>query len=81
MLPSEVTKANKIAKSRILVEKVIRRPRGFRFIANEAPINTLSYINGILQICAAVSNMQRSIYGRNLDWNKTKMVIDIYIYH
>ena len=63
MLPSEVTKTNKIAKTPILVEQVIRCLRDLTFIANEVPINMLSYIDGILQICAAVSNMQSSIYG------------------
>ena len=63
MLPSEVTKTNKIAKTRTLVEQVIRRLKVFRFIANEVPINMLSYIDDILQICAAISNIQSSIYG------------------
>ena len=34
MLPSEITKTNKIAKTRILVEQVIRPLKYFRFIAN-----------------------------------------------
>ena len=50
-------KQNKIAKTRILIEQVIRRLKVFRFIANEVPINMLSYIDDILQICAAISNM------------------------
>ena len=41
MLPSEVTKTNKIAKTRIVVEQVIRRLKVFRFIANEVPIKML----------------------------------------
>ena len=61
--PSEVTKTSKIAKTRILVEQVIRRLKVFRFIANEVPINMLSHIDDILQICAAISDMQSSIYG------------------
>ena len=63
MLLSEVTKTNKIAKTWILVEQDIRRLKVFRFIANEVPINMLSYIDDILQICAAISNVQSSIYG------------------
>ena len=63
MLFSEVTKTKKIAKTRILVEQAIRHLKVFRFIANEVPINILSYIDDILQICAAISNMQSSIYG------------------
>ena len=59
MLPSAITKTNKIAKTRILVEHVIRRLKVFRFNANEVP----SYIDDILQIWAAISNMQSSIYG------------------
>ena len=63
MLPSEVTKTNKTAKTPILVEQVIRRLRDLTFIANEVPINMLSYIDDdILQICAAVSKMQSSIF-------------------
>ena len=69
MLPSEATKTNKIAKTWILVEQVIGRLKVFRFVANEVPINMLSYIDEILQIYAAISNMQ------NLDWNKTKMLM------
>ena len=64
MLPSEVTKTNKIAKTRILVEQVIRRLKVFRFIANEVPINMFTHIDGILQIFAAILNMQSSIYGQ-----------------
>ena len=63
MLPSEITKTNKIAKTRILVEQVIRRLKDFRFIANEVSINMLIYIDDILQLCATNSNMQSSIYG------------------
>ena len=63
ILPLEVTKTNEIAKTQILVGQVFRRLKVFRFIANEVPINMLSYIDGILQICAAISNMQSSIYG------------------
>ena len=63
MLPWEVTKTNKIAKTQILVEQVIWCLKGFRFITNEVLINMLSYIDDILQICAAISNMQSSIYG------------------
>ena len=59
MLPSAITKTNKTAKTRILVEHVIRRLKVFRFNANEVP----SYIDDILQIWAAISNMQSSIYG------------------
>ena len=59
MLPSAITKTNKTAKTRILVEHVIRRLKVFRFNANEVP----SYIDDILQIWVAISNMQSSIYG------------------
>ena len=38
MLPSVVTKTNKIAKTQILVEQVIRRLKVFRFFSNEVPI-------------------------------------------
>ena len=63
MLLSEVTKTNKIVKTQILVEQVIRRLKVFRFRSSEVPINMLSSIDGILQICAAISNMQSFIYG------------------
>ena len=63
MLPSEITKTNKIAKTRILVEQVIRPLKDFRFIANEVSINVLNYIDDKLQLCATNSNMQSSIYG------------------
>ena len=63
MLPSVVTKTNKIAKTQILVEQVIRRLKVFRFRSSEVPINMLSSIDGILQIYAAISNMQSFIYG------------------
>ena len=80
MLLWEVTKINKIAKTRILVEQVIRGLKVFRFIANEVSINMFSYIDDILQICPAISICKAPFMGRNLDWNKTKMVTDIYIY-
>ena len=38
MLPSEVTKTNKIVKTRIIFEQVIRRVNVFRFIANKVLI-------------------------------------------
>ena len=63
MLPTEVTKRSKIAETGILVKQVIRRLKVCRFIANGVLINMLSYIDDILQICAAISNMQSSIYG------------------
>ena len=63
MIPSEITKTNNIAKTRILVEQVTRRLKDFRFIANEVSINMLIYIDDILQLCATNSNMQSSIYG------------------
>ena len=62
-LPLEFTKTNEIAKTPILVGQVIWRLKVFMFIANEVSINMLSYIDGILQICAAIPNMQSSIYG------------------
>ena len=43
ILPSEVTKRNKITKTWLLVEQVIRRLNVFRFIAIEVPINMFSY--------------------------------------
>ena len=63
MLCAEVTKTNEIAKTRILVEQVIRRLKVFRFIANEVSINMLSYIDDILQKRVAISYIQSSIYG------------------
>ena len=44
MLPSVVTKTNKIAKTQILVEQVIRRLKAFRFFSNEVPIYIYIYI-------------------------------------
>ena len=44
MLPSVVTKTNKIAKTQILVEQVIRRLKVFRFFSNEVPIYIYIYI-------------------------------------
>ena len=52
MLCAEVTKTNEIAKTRILVEQVIRRLKVFRFIANEVSINMLSYIDDIAKTCS-----------------------------
>ena len=43
MLPSVVTKTNKIAKTQILVEQVIRRLKVFRFFSNEVPIYIYIY--------------------------------------
>ena len=57
MLPSEVTKTNKIAKTLILLEQVIQLLKNFRVVANEVLINMLSYIDDTLQICAAISNI------------------------
>ena len=59
---------NKIAKTWTLVEHAIQHLKIFRFIANEVPINMHSYRDDILQICAAISNMQiASFMGRKLD--------------
>ena len=44
MLPSVVIKTNKIAKTQILVEQVIRRLKVFRFFSNEVPIYIYIYI-------------------------------------
>jgi len=52
----------RIAKMRILVEQVIRRIKTFRILNTELPISLIPIIDDILVICAAVSNMKKSIY-------------------
>ena len=54
LLPSEVTKTNKIANTRILVAQIIRRLEILIFVASEVALNTLSYIDETLQICPEI---------------------------
>ena len=62
-LPSkDVSKTQKIAKLRILVEQVIRRFKTFRILATEMPINMLRHIDDIVTICAVLTNFRKPIY-------------------
>ena len=58
----EVSKTNRIAKLRILVEQVIRRMKSFRILSTEVPISVIPTIDDILIICAALTNMKDPIF-------------------
>ena len=58
----EVSRTNRIAKLRILVEQVIRRLKCFRILSSELPVLMIPYIDNILIICAALSNMKKPIF-------------------
>ena len=58
----EVSKTNRIAKLRILVEQVIRRMKSFRILSTEVPISVIPNIDDILIICAALTNMKDPIF-------------------
>ena len=62
MLQKDIAKTKKVAKLRILVEQVIRRFKCFRILANEFPISALSQLDDIIIVCAALTNLQDSIY-------------------
>ena len=64
MLPSVVTKTNKIAKTQILVEQVIRRLKVFRFFSNEVPIYIYIYIYGLdwIRIMTLVTDTVLHVY-------------------
>ena len=62
MLSKDIQKTHKVANMRILVEQVISQLKNFRMLSHEIPINMLVHMDDILQICAAIINMQNPIY-------------------
>ena len=58
----DVSKTNRIAKMRILVEQVIRRIKSFRILSGELSISMIPHINDILVICAALTNLQKPMF-------------------
>ena len=58
----EVSKTNRIAKMRILVEQVIRRIKIFKILSTELPISLIPHIDDILIVCAAIANMKEPIF-------------------
>ena len=58
----EVSRTNRIAKLRILVEQVIRRLKCFRILSSELPVLMIPHIDNILIICAALSDMKKTIF-------------------
>ena len=61
MTPEEVKKTSEIAKTRILVEQVIRRIKTFQILAQEIPISLLRHLNDIMIVCSAISNCREPI--------------------
>ena len=59
---AEVSRTNRIAKLRILVEQVIRRMKCFRILSTELPLSLIPSVDDILIICAALSNMKEPIF-------------------
>ena len=51
MTPDEVIRTSEIAKTRILVEQVIRRVKTFRLLAGEIPISLLRHLHDIMIVC------------------------------
>ena len=62
MLTKDVKTTGKVAKLRILVEQVIRRLKTFRILSTEIPVATISQIDDVIVVCAAICNFQQSIY-------------------
>ena len=62
MLLPNVTKTKRIANIRILVEQVIRRIKTFRIVKYEMPISVVPLANKILNVVAALVNLQNPIY-------------------
>ena len=61
MTPEEVKRTSEIAKTRILVEQVIRRVKTFQILAKEVPISLLRNLHDIMVVCCAVSNFREPI--------------------
>ena len=61
LTPEEVVRTSEIAKTRILVEQVIRRVKTFRLLAGEIPISLLRHLHDIMIVCCAISNFRDSI--------------------
>ncbi|XP_047137793.1 uncharacterized protein LOC124814300 [Hydra vulgaris] len=62
MTPSEIVSTQKVANLRILVEQVIRRLKTFRILAGEYPINMIRCFDDVVTVCAALSNLRKTIY-------------------
>ena len=72
MLPSEVTKTHKIGKQRILMSKSFDVSKFLDLLKMKFRLTCLV----ILQICAAIQICKAPFMGRNLERNKTTMIMD-----
>ena len=62
MPSAAVQKTKQIANKRILVEQVIRRLKIFKLLKNELPSSALHNIDNVILVCAALSNLKKSVY-------------------
>ena len=58
----EISRTNRIAKLRILVEQVIGRLKCFRILSSELPVLMIPHTDNILIVCAALSNIKEPIF-------------------
>jgi hypothetical protein len=61
MTSNQVKQTKSVANVRIHVERVIRRLKHFRLLAQVYPISLLKHANDCLVVCAAITNLQGPI--------------------
>ncbi|CAH1233133.1 Hypp605 [Branchiostoma lanceolatum] len=61
MTGEQVTKTKEIANRRIFVEQAIRRLKTFRILKYELPITMLHQVDEMIQVCAALCNLQKPL--------------------
>ena len=61
MVPSDIAKTSSIAKSRILVEQVIRRMKTFRILSSEIPVLLIPHADYLLIVCSVLCNFMKPI--------------------
>ncbi len=62
MSSANVQKTMEVANLRILIEQVIRRIKTFRILKYEIPISLVPYLEKMLIVCAAITNLWVPIY-------------------
>ncbi len=55
------TATRRIAKARVHVERIIRKPKCICYLRGTIPLSLKPYLSSVLKVCAAVVNLQPAI--------------------
>lgn len=57
---SAATLTRRIAKVRVLIERMIRKLKCFNILTGDMPLTMKPYVNAVVSVCAALVNLQPS---------------------